>query len=98
MRAAGGSPGSWSIRYDAGVSVASTQTRLASWGSDGANIANVTVPGPSAQLGSQAVSGSYTDYNYSQNATVTYYLVMGNLTGNAVQTNSATLQITEFKR
>jgi hypothetical protein len=90
--------GTWATTYDGGVSVSSALTRLVSWGSDGSNIANVTVPGPTQQIGSQVVSGSYTDYNYSAGTAVTYYLVMGNLTGNAVATNSATLQITEFKR
>lgn len=91
-------PASWATQYDGGVSVTSNLTRLVSYGSDGANIANVTVPGPSQQLGSQVVSGQYIDYNYSAGVAVTYYLVMGNLTGNAVSTNSATLQVTEFKR
>jgi UDP-3-O-[3-hydroxymyristoyl] glucosamine N-acyltransferase len=98
VKSSSSNPTSWIKTYDAGVSVASSYTRLASWGSDGSNIANVTVPSANQQLGSQAVSGSYTDYNYSANVAVTYYLVMGNLTGNAVQTNSATLQVTEFKR
>ena len=98
MQASASNLGYWSTQYDGGVSVASVYTRLASWGSDGSNIANVTVPALSGQLGSQAVSGSYTDYSFTANVTQTYYLVMGNLTGNAIQTNSATLQVTEFKR
>ena len=98
MRASGSTPGTWATQYDGGASVQSINTRLAAWGSDGSNIANVTVPGLNQQLGSQVVSGQYVDYNYTAGATQTYYLVMGNLTGNAVQTNSATLQVTEFKR
>ena len=91
-------PATWTTQYDGGVSVTSTLTRLTAVGSDGANVANVTIPPVNQQLGSQVVSGQYVDYAFTANVAVTYYLVMGNLSGNAVSTNSATLQVTEFKR
>jgi hypothetical protein len=91
-------PNTWSTTYDGGVSLNSTLTRLLTVGADGSNIANVTVPGPNQTIGSQQISGQYIDTDYAAGVPQTYYLVMGNLTGNIVSTNGATLVITEFKR
>lgn len=100
MRASAASaPTTWSTSYDAGVSTQSNYTLLVSYGANGANVANVTLPASNQLLGTtQNVSGQYVDYNFTANTTVTYYLVMGNLTGNSVTANNPTLQITEFKR
>jgi len=94
-------PATWSTTYDGGVSVTSTLTRLTTVGADGSNIANVTIPAQNQTIGSQQISGQYIDTNYTAGVTQTYYLVMGNLTGNVaniVSTNGATLVVTEFKR
>jgi UDP-3-O-[3-hydroxymyristoyl] glucosamine N-acyltransferase len=96
-----GSLSSWATQVDNGPSVATQFTNVLSLGTVSANVANVTIPPAAQQLGTQIVSGSFTDYNYTAGTTVTYYLVMGNLTentANIVYTNSPTLQITEFKR
>jgi len=100
MRASAASaPTTWSTSYDAGVSTQSNYTLLVSYGANGANVANITLPASTQLLGTtQNISGQYVDYNFTANTTVTYYLVMGNLTGNSVTANNPTLQITEFKR
>ena len=90
-------PSTWTTVVDNGASETSTLTLLAQYGSN-SNIANVSVPPANQLLGSQVISGNYIDYNYTAGIPVTYYLVMGNLTGNAIETSNPTLQVTEFKR
>jgi len=92
--------GGWnSSTYLGGTSLNSTLTRLQYQGS-WANVANVSQPPAQQQItNGQVISGSYTDYNYIAGTPVTYYLVAGNMYGNAnVYVNGPNLTITEIKR
>jgi hypothetical protein len=91
--------GTWSNQYFAASSVNQTLTRLQYFGS-GANVANVSLPPSNRQVTNQQVlGGTFTDYNYTAGQTITYYLVLGNMAGNAViTTNSPSITVTEYKR
>jgi len=92
--------GGWnSNAYLGGSSLNSTLTRIQFQGSF-SNVANVSLPPASQQItNAQVVSGLYTDTNYKQGDIITYYLVLGNMSGNvAVYTNGPNLTITEIKR
>jgi len=90
---------SWQLTYDAGTAVTSTLTRLQYYGS-GANIANVSQPPAQQQISNaQVISGTYSDVNYTAGTPVTYYLVAGNMTGNAnVYVSGSSIIVTEIKR
>ena len=92
--------GGWnSTNYLSGSSVNSSLTRLQYQGS-WANVANVSQPPTQAQItNAQIVSGTYTDINYVLGDTITYYLVLGNMFGNAqIYTNGPNMTVTEYKR
>lgn len=90
---------SWSNVYLGGASVNSTLTRLQYQGS-WANVANTSQPPAQQQLSNATViSGTYVDTNYVSGNPYTYYLVLGNMQGNAtIYTNGPNLTITEIKR
>ena len=77
----------------------SSLTRLQYFGSS-ANVANVaTVPTNQQVTNGQIISGTYTDINYVNGETITYYLVLGNMVANTtVYTNGPNMTVTEFKR
>jgi len=92
--------GGWnSNAYLGGSSVRSQLTRLQYFGS-WANIANVSLPPANQRVSNQqVVSGNYTDFDYDAGDTITYYLVLGNMSGNVViTTNQPNMTITEIKR
>lgn len=92
--------GAWnSNAYLGGASLNSTLTRLQYQGS-WANIANVSQPPLNQRVtNGQVISGSYTDTDYTEGQTITYYLVLGNMAGNvAVTTNGPNMTLTEIKR
>jgi hypothetical protein len=63
---------------------------------------NVSAPPTSQQINNQSISGTYVDYAYTAGGQYTYYVVVGNLNGNAnVISTFATnpsLTISEIKR
>lgn len=89
----------WSNQYFSSSSVNQTLTRLQYFGS-WANVANVSQPPSNQQVTNQQIfGGTYTDINYTAGQTITYYLVLGNMAGNAViTTNSPSITVTEYKR
>jgi photosystem II stability/assembly factor-like uncharacterized protein len=89
----------WSNQYFSASSVNQTLTRLQYFGS-WANVANVSQPPSNQQVTNQQIfGGTYTDINYTAGQTITYYLVLGNMAGNAViTTNSPSITVTEYKR
>jgi hypothetical protein len=92
--------GAWnSNAYLGGASLNSTLTRLQYQGS-WSNIADVSQPPASQRVtNAQIVSGSFTDTNYTEGQTITYYLVVGNMAGNvAITTNGPNMTLTEIKR
>ena len=90
---------SWQLTYNAGTAVTSTLTRLQYYGSNG-NIANVSQPVAQQQIANaQVISGTYSDVNYTAGLPVTYYLVAGNMSGNAnVYVSGSSIIVTEIKR
>ena len=92
--------GGWNSNiYLGGSSLDSSLTRLQYFGSS-ANVANVaTVPTNQQVTNGQIISGTYTDINYVNGETITYYLVLGNMVANTtVYTNGPNMTVTEFKR
>lgn len=89
----------WANSYVGGASLTTDLTRVQFFGS-WANIANVSEPPVQQRItNGQIVSGTYTDTNYASGDTITYYLVVGNMAGNAnVYTNSSSITVTEIKR
>ena len=90
---------SWANTYVGGASLTTDLTRLQFFGS-WANVANVSQPPVQQRLtNGQIVSGTYTDVDYVEGDSITYYLVAGNMFGNVnVYTNSSSITVTEIKR
>ena len=89
---------SFSSVYDGGVSASSNLTRLQYYGSF-ANVDTQSTPPGNQQIGNALITGTYTDYNYTQGQSTTYYVVIGNLTSNTVvYTGGPTITVTEYKR
>lgn len=89
----------WANSYVGGTSLNTQLTRLQYYGS-WANVATVSEPPVQQRLtNGQVVSGTYTDVDYADGDSITYYLVAGNMSGNAnVYTNSSSITVTEIKR
>lgn len=88
----------WQVRYSGSAVVNSAFTRLAYYGSS-ANLSSQSLPTIQSQIGNTQIAGTYTDYSYASGTSVTYYLVLGNLTGNTVvYTGAPSLTVTEYKR
>jgi len=89
----------WANTYVGGASLTTDLTRLQFFGS-WANVANVSQPPVQQRLtNGQIVSGTYTDVDYVEGDSITYYLVAGNMFGNVnVYTNSSSITVTEIKR
>jgi len=89
----------WTIVYEGSPSYTTALSRLQYAGS-WANVSQTTTPPAYQQIANaQVISGSYTDYNYAAGSVQTYYLVAGNMSGNAnVYVGGANMTITEIKR
>jgi len=89
----------WANTYVGGASLTTELTRVQFFGS-WANVANVSQPPVQQRLtNGQIVSGTYTDVDYVEGDSITYYLVAGNMFGNVnVYTNSSSITVTEIKR
>jgi hypothetical protein len=89
----------WANTYVGGASLTTDLTRVQFFGS-WANVANVSQPPVQQRLtNGQIVSGTYTDVDYTEGDSITYYLVAGNMFGNVnVYTNSSSITVTEIKR
>lgn len=89
----------WANTYIGGSSLSTELTRVQFFGS-WANVANVSEPPVQQRVSNgQIVSGTFTDVDYTADQTITYYLVVGNMSGNAnVYTNSTSITVTEIKR
>jgi hypothetical protein len=57
------------------------------------------MPPASQQIGNQSISGQYIDYNAAGSGSVYYYLVVGNLAGNAnIYATNPSMTVTVQKR
>jgi tripartite-type tricarboxylate transporter receptor subunit TctC len=87
----------WTKTYDPGAVGTSSLTRLAFFGSS-TDVNSVAQPTSAAQINNQSIYSAYTDVDYIAGVAQTYYLVVGNLAGNAVTTQNPTVSVTELKR
>jgi hypothetical protein len=89
----------WANTYIGGASLTTDLTRVQFFGS-WANVANVSQPPVQQRLtNGQVISGTYTDVDYAQGDSITYYVVAGNMFGNVnVYTNSSSITVSEIKR